>query len=473
MVSAHARRQGSGWAPLATPAFRRLWSAQFVSNIGSWMQTVAAQWVMTSLTSSAFLVGAMSAASSLPVLLLAIPGGTLGDLVDRRRLIVISQLVMLIGAVGLAVLAALSLLTPATILLLLFVIGCGAAASAPSWQTLQPELVPAPERPEAIALGSVNQNLARAVGPAIGGLLVAATGAALVFGINAVSFIAVLIAVAVTAIPQRRLILPREHAIDAVRAGARYVANAPILLALIVRAVIFILPAGAIWALLPLVARRTLGLSSNGYGLLLGCVGVGAIVAATLGPAARRRLAPPALYALAAALIGAAAAILAVSASAYLDAGALVVGGSAWITALGLLGAAYQSQMPSWVRSRGMAYYLIAFQGSNAFGGLVFGAIAQAVGLRIGLLVGAGCLLGAAVGGWRLALPAAVNTEVQPEHPWPLPELDAGEDEDSGPVMVMVRWPVHPDQIADFDVLAPQLKGIRRRTGATELAALP
>jgi MFS family permease len=192
----------SGWAPLRAPGFRRLWTAQFVSNVGSWMQTVAAQWLMTSLTTSAVLVTAISAAGSLPVLLLAIPAGALGDLVDRRRLIIVTQIVMLAAAAGLAVLAAISALTPALILVLLFVLGCGSAASAPTWQTLQPELVPPEQRQDAIALGSVNQNLARAVGPALGGLLLAATSAALVFGVNAASFVAVLVGVAMAVLPK-------------------------------------------------------------------------------------------------------------------------------------------------------------------------------------------------------------------------------------------------------------------------------
>jgi MFS family permease len=213
------------------PDFRRLWSAQFVSNIGSWMQTVAAQWVMLSLTTSALLVSAISAAASIPVLLLAVPAGALGDLADRKRLILATQLLMLFAAAALAVLSLASALTPAILLALLFVIGCGTAASAPTWQTLQLELVPAANRSDAIALGSVNQNLARAIGPALGGLLLAATSAAALFAVNAVSFVAVLVAVAVTAVPKRRVTLPVEHALDAARAGGRYVANSPTLLA--------------------------------------------------------------------------------------------------------------------------------------------------------------------------------------------------------------------------------------------------
>ena len=231
-----ARASTSGWSPLRYDAFRRLWSAQFTSNVGSWMREVAAQWVMISLTKSALLLSAISAAGSLPIFLLAVPGGALGDLLDRRRLILVSQALMLLAAAALAVLDATGGLTPGTLLGLLFVIGVGGALSASTWQTLQPELVPLADRPQAIALGSVNQNLARAVGPAIGGVLLAATSAAAVFLANAVSFLAVLGAVAVTAIPARAQSLPREHVAAAVRSGGRFVVNSPTLLALIVRA---------------------------------------------------------------------------------------------------------------------------------------------------------------------------------------------------------------------------------------------
>ena len=200
-----------GWAPMRYPEFRRLWLAQFTSNIGSWMQTVAAQWVMTSLTGSALLLSAISAAGSIPVLLFAIPAGALGDLVDRRRLILTGQLVMLVAAALLAVLSAVGGLTPWVLIALLFVIGVGGAFGAPTWQTLQPELVPGELRTPAIQLGSVNQNLARAVGPAIGGVLLAATSAAFVFGINAASFVAVVGVVLVTRLPTRTTSLPREQ----------------------------------------------------------------------------------------------------------------------------------------------------------------------------------------------------------------------------------------------------------------------
>jgi MFS family permease len=455
---------GGGWSPLRFSSFRRLWLAQFTSNVGSWMQTVAAQWVMISLTSSALMLSAIPAAGSIPVLLLAVPAGTLGDLVDRRRLILASQLTMLLAAAALAVLAVLGRLDPWTLLGLLFLIGVGGAASAPTWQTLQPELVPATARPQAIALGSVNQNLARAVGPAIGGLLLAATSASVVFFANAASFIAVLGVVALTAIPVRALTLPREHAIAASRAGGRYVANSPMLLGLIVRSIAFVFPAGAIWALLPIVARGRLGLGSGGYGLLLGCVGVGALAAATFGPALKRRAAPRAVYALSCLVVAAAAVGLALTHSVVLCVVVLVAAGAAWIMGIGLLGAAYQGQLPPWVKSRGVSYYLVAFQGSNAIGALCLGAVAEAASVRTAFLAIAAGLGVVTVAAWRLPLPASASGELLAE-PLPLPSVM--ESVEDGPVLVIVEYALAPGNEAAFLAASDRLRRARRRTGAT------
>lgn len=456
---------GGGWAPLRHPAFRNLWTAQFTSNVGSWMQTVAAQWVMVSLTRSALLLSAISAAGSLPVLLLAVPAGTLGDLLDRRRLILISQMIMLLAAAALAVLAAAGGLTPALLLGLLVVIGVGGAVSAPTWQTLQPELVPAADRPQAIALGSVNQNLARAVGPALGGILLAATSAAVVFFTNAASFVAVLVAVMVTAIPVRRLTLPREHAVAAVRAGGRFVANSPTLLALIARTIGFVFLAGAIWAVLPLVARDRLGLGSAGYGLLLGCVGLGALGAATFGPGLRQRLSPRTIYALACLVVAGSALLLAITHTVVVAVIALIAAGAAWITGLGLLGAAYQGELPPWVKARGVSYYLIAFQGANGIGALCIGGVAQAGTVSTALLVVAGGLTLSALVTWRLALPASAAGRNLMAEPLPLPAEPIAVEE--GPVVVTVDYLLAPGQSDAFLDAAAELRRTRRRTGAT------
>jgi MFS family permease len=450
---------------LRVTAYRRLWGAQFTSNIGSWMQTVAAQWVMISLTRSPLMLTAIAAAGSIPVLLLAVPAGALGDLVDRRRLILVAQTIMLLAAAALAVLSAAHAITPWVLIGLLFVIGAGGALGASVWQTLQPELVGPQERSQAIALGSVNQNLARAIGPAIGGLLLTATSAALVFGVNAVSFVAVLGAVLITAVPKRETTLPREHVFSAIRAGGRFVANSPQLLSVIVRSIVFVFFAGAIWALLPLVAKHRLGLGSAGYGLLLACVGVGALLAANFGPAVKQRLSPQAIYLVSCLLVAVAAVLLGLSRSIPVAVIALIAAGAAWILCLGVMNTAYQQQLPAWAKARSFAYYLLAFQGANGIGALALGGVAQATSVRTGLLViGAGLLVGGLLT-WRLPLPGSAAPDTgELAEPMPLPA--ARHVSDDAPAIVNVEYALLPGSAARFVAMTRDLRRLRRRTGA-------
>jgi MFS family permease len=455
---------GSGWSPLRYGAFRRWWFANLVSNVGSWMQTIAAQWVMTTLTSSAFLVGAIQA-TNLPVLLLAVPGGVLGDLLDRKKLIIAGQAVMLASAAALGALEVAGLVTPAVLLILLCGIGVGQGLTGPIAQTLQPELVPAPERPQAIALGSVNQNLARAIGPAIGGLLLAVTSAALVFFVNATSFLAVIAVVATVSVPARVLALPREHVRSATVAGGRFVRNSPALLAIMIRAAAFGFFASGVWALLPLVARHTLGLGSGGYGLLLGAVGIGALIGATFSPAIRRALSPRALMVACAAAIAACSLVLAVSHVALIDGALLVLSGTGWILALGLLNASFQSTLPGWVKARGMAFYTVAFQGATGTGALALGAVAQATSLDDGLIVLAAGLVVGAAATFRLSLPKPGEIDVTPVDAIPLPVIPEGT---AGRVLVTATYDLAAGFEDEFLALSDRLRHFRQRTGGMQ-----
>jgi predicted MFS family arabinose efflux permease len=462
--TASAAHRATGWSPLRYGDFRRWWLANLTSNVGSWMQTVAAQWLMTSLTGSALLVGAIQA-TNLPVIVLAVPAGVLGDLLDRKRVILAGQLIMLIAAALLGVLDLAGAVTPAVLLLLLAGVGVGQALGSPVAQTVLPELVPPSDRPQAIALGSVNQNLARAVGPAIGGLLLAATSAGAVFLVNSASFLAVLGVVALVAIPARASSLPREHLGPAARAGARFVRNSPALLAILARAGAFGFFASGIWGLLPLVARETLRLGSGAYGLLLGCVGIGAVLGATFSPALRQRLSPRALMAICATGVAVTGAVVAESHSVVLDGCALVLAGGGWILALGLLNSSFQSALPPWVKARGMAYYQATFQGSGAVGALALGGLAQATSVRTALLVLAAGLLGGAALTFPLALPRPGDIDVRPADSMPL--ISPAEPTE-GPVLVIVSYDVAPEHVTEFLSHRRTLSNVRRRTGAME-----
>jgi MFS family permease len=460
----------SAWAPFRHRMFAAMWGGQFVSNIGSWMQTVAAQWLMLSLTTSATYVALVQTAAGLPVVLFAILAGTIGDLVDRRRFLLATQMFMGAMAALLGVLAIAGLVTPWVLLALIFALGTGQALTSPTWQTLQPELVTPAERPQAISLGSVNQNLARAVGPAIGGLLLAATSAGTVFLVNAATFVAVIAVIWAWRSTRAPDALPREHVGEAVRAGARYVAASPALRAILVRAGLFIFFASALWALLPLTARSALHLGSGGYGLLLGSVGIGAVAGAGLLPRLRSRLSPDAMLAASSAGLAAMTLVLAYAHVTAAAAAALLVGGAFWVVALSTLSSLYQLSLPQWVKARGMSFYLMVFQGGNAVGAAVMGVAAEHAGLSATLAIAAaGLALGPlAALRWRFQkIPAA---DLLPAGTWSVPPLAAGQAPD-GPVLVSVEYWARPGLEGDLMTALEQTRYSRRRTGATRWRA--
>jgi len=280
----------SAWAPIRYPIFRALWIAQFASNVGTWMQTVGAQWLL--IDSSPFLVSLVQTAASLPIVLLALPAGAWADLVDRRTLLLGAQAGMFVSAAALAGMTFVGAASPGVILTFTFLLGCGNAVASPAWQAIQPDLVERALLPQAAALNGVNMNLARAVGPAVGGIIVATAGPGWVFALNAVSFVGIAAVVAGWRGPERVDRGSRERLVEAVRAGGRYVRHALIVRRLLYRAILFIPAASAVWALLPVVAADNLGLGSAGYGLLLGMVGIGAVAGAFVIPRLRARAGP-------------------------------------------------------------------------------------------------------------------------------------------------------------------------------------
>lgn len=409
------------WRPLASRVFRRLWLAQVGSNLGTWMQTVGAQWLIVTATGSAVLVGLVQTASTLPMVLLAAPAGVLADILDRRRLLVWVQLAMVLAGGALAALAALDLATPAVVLGFTFLLGCGAALIWPAWQAIQPELVPRSQIPQASALAGVNMNVARAVGPALGGALVAAAGAGWVFAVNAASFLIVALAV----ISWNRVAEPdpvgRERMIAALRSGARYVRHARTMRRVLAQSLLFVPAATAVWALLPLMASDQLQVGAGGYGLLLGSLGVGAVIGAVLMPIIRRHVSANTLLTTSFVVYAAAAGGLAVAGNLAVAVITLAVAGAAWLGLLSTLNATTQLALPPWVRARGLSYYLVAVSGGQALGGIVWGTLAGLLNLRVTMLISAGILMIMAVIGRYLPLPAPGQNQPAPTVRQPRP----------------------------------------------------
>lgn len=453
-------------APLGVPAFRAIWSANIVSNVGTLMQSVGAAWLMTGLTESKLLVGLVQTSATLPVFLVGLLAGAMADLVDRKHLLFWSQAWMMVMAAALGVMTYTGHTTPWVLLAFTFAIGLGGAISQPAWQATVQDIVPKPWVAAAVSLNSISFNVARAVGPALGGLVVALAGAAFAFFANAASFLGVLLAVSSwkpREAPPTRL---GEDIFGAIRAGFRYLLHAPRLQAPIVRAIAFNICAAAVWPLLPLLSRDVLHTTATGYGLLLGAFGLGSILSAVLLPRLRNRYALDRILAIGV-LIGAASFVgLSQSRLAWLTGIFLFFSGMAWVGVLVNFNVAVQTSVPDWVRGRALSFYLLAFQGVLAMNGALWGWLAG----KIGILP---CFDVAAVGlvlGLLLIkfFPLVINEKIDLRPSPAFTELHAGMDvePDDGPVLVTVEYLIAPEEAARFRQLMRPLRERRLRDGA-------
>jgi MFS family permease len=458
----------STWAPLRSPVYRALWIAQLVSNLGTWMQTVGAQWMLVGDPRAAVLVPLVQTATTLPVMLLALPSGVLADLVDRRRLLIATQGAMAAGVGLLASLTGAGLTTPAVLLTLLFVIGCGQALTMPAWQAIQPDLVPAEQIPAAAALGSMSMNGARAIGPAIAGVLVSLSGPTLVFALNAVSFVGIVIVLVAWRRPTVTSNYPPERALAALSAGGRFIRSSPIVRRILLRAALFIAPGSAIWGLLPVIAADRLGLSSSGYGVLLGALGAGAVLGAFLLSRLRARFGQNTLLTVGAGGFAVATAVLAVVPNFAAVFVALVVGGAAWLLSLSTLNASMQLNLPAWVRARGLSVYQLIFMGGQALGSVVWGVLAGATSSSTSLLVAAALLVVCALSSLWWPLHAKTNElDLTPSSHWPEPTLIFEPEPLDGPVLVITSYRVAPTNEEAFLSAMAVLGRSRQRTGAS------
>src|SRR6516225_7922133 len=350
------RPRVSAWAPLRHRAYRMLWLAQFVSNIGTFMQGIGAVWVMLELHQSPAVVALVQTAVALPVLLLGVPAGALADLVDQRRLLLATQGLMLAAAGSLAVLTWTGGITPAALLALTFALGVGTALNGPAWQAVQPELVPAAEFPQAVTLGGASMNLGRAIGPALAFLL------------NAVSFLAVIGALAAWRPKPEDRPGPPEQFDAAVRVGLRYAWHSHLIHYVLLRSGTFSLASAGLLALLPVYAKSQLGLGSGGLGLLYGAFGAGAAASALLLPTIRARIGVDGVVV--AGTAAAAATLLALSFTRSPPLAALItfVAGAGWLLCLSVFNVAAQQVLPDWVRARGLALNLTVTAGAIAVG---------------------------------------------------------------------------------------------------------
>ncbi len=454
----------SPWSPLRRRVFLALWIAALASNLGTWMQNVGAAWLMTSLSKSPLMVALIQTASSLPIFFLALPAGALADIVDRRRLLIVSQLWMLLAAGALGILTLLDMTTEWTLLGFSFMLGIGSALNAPAWQAIIPELVPRDELAPAITLNGINFNLARAAGPALGGLVVAWVGAGANFLLNAASFLGVMIVLYGWRRQRHRAVLPAERVVAAIRAGARYVRYAPALRAVLVRTVAFVFGASAMWAVLPLIARWQLGMGAAGFGLLLGWFGLGAVIGGALLARIRQLISPDNIVHGATVLFIAMTLGLAFTHNAIVAEALLALGGAAWVCAFSILNVAAQLAVPQWVQGRALGVYQIAVQGGLAAASVLWGGVGERYGLKIALCYGGASML-ASLAAWRYrlepALSAATDLVTRP-HPGTAVEINP----DSGPALIAIEYRINPARTTEFIAAMREMRRIRQRDGA-------
>lgn len=456
---------GGAFSPLKQGLFATIWVATILGNTGSFMRDVASSWLVTGLSSNPAAVALMQTAATLPIFLLAIPAGVLSDILDRRRLLIFVQLLLASVSATLLLLSHNNLLTVEYLVALTFIGGIGAALMGPAWQAIVPELVPRSDLRNAVALNSLGINIARAVGPAGGGLLLASLGAGAAYGADVMSYVFVIGALLWWKRPVKAKNELSEHFLGAFRAGLRYVKASQELHRVLLRAAIYFAFASAIWAMLPLIARNMLHGTAGFYGILLGAVGVGAIFGALLLPRLRQKLSADGLVLLSALLSAAVMLLLATSPAKWLAVVLMVILGIGWIIALTSMNGVAQAVLPDWVRGRGLAVYLMVFNGAMAAGSLFWGLIARETGLVGALLLAGSGLVIAALVCWRLKLPAG-EADLQPAGHWDNPVVEGDVQGDRGPVMIQIEYRIAHEDRPAFLTEIRKLSLARRRDGA-------
>ncbi len=462
-----AERPVGALAPFQSRPFLFLWIGVVLSSVGSWAQTVGAQWLFINDPNAATIISLVQTAATLPMVLFALAAGVLADAFDRRRLMLWVQVYFVVVAVLLTVLTALDAMPPLLLLAFTFALGMGMAVQLPTWQPLITELVPRSHIAAATRLDMVSVNVARAIGPAIAGIVIASFGVPPVFAINAACTLFLIAALLAWRRPAATSTRARERFLPALRAGGRYVRHEPVVRLILIRLAVFVAPATAMWALLPLIANRQLGVGAAGYGILFGALGVGAITAAFTVGRITRRMSANLLLSLMGLLFGFALALTMVVPGLLAALPLLVLLGYAWTATASTLNAELQLFLPGWVRARAIAMYLMTFTAAQALASPIWGLIAQHVSLTASVWIAAGLVaLGGAVGFfWHF--PESEHLDRAPLAFWGDAQLLYEPELDAGPVQVQVEYVVPAEHYVEWRAAMDGMRRSRLRSGAS------
>jgi MFS family permease len=465
--SGPAQTTTSPWSPFRHASFTVMWTATVIANIGSWMSSAASGWLMTTLNPDPFIVSMVQVATTLPMFLFALPAGALADIIDRRKFLIVAEIAVTVGSAIYAAIVSLGLATAGNLLLFTFLIGVAVALTAPAWQSIVPQLVPKQDLHAAVAANSVGVNVSRAVGPALGGVIVAKLGIAAPFWFDAISNLGIIAALVWWRPPRKETRhLPVERFSSAIRTGFRHARNNPHLRATLIRGAAFFLFASAYWALLPLVARNQIAGGPDLYGFLLGAIGVGAVGGAFALPWLKAKLGPDRLVA--AGSIGTAGAmtVFGLARNSTMGLFASVIAGMSWIAVLSSLNVSAQVALPEWVRGRGLAMFVTVFFGALSLGSAIWGQIAGMVGLSAAHFMAAAGALVAIPLTWHWKLQTGAGIDLTPSMHWPAPIVSHEVEADRGPVLVTVEYRIAPKDREPFLAALGKLAYERRRDGA-------
>ncbi|MEX2122933.1 MAG: MFS transporter [Woeseia sp.] len=464
--------QTSALSPFRHAIFRDVWFANLASQFGGLIQAVGAAWMMLSIAASAEMVTLVQASTTLPIVIFALVSGAFADSFDRRKIMIAAQVFMLVVSMVLAACAWYGLMTPWLLLLLTFLIGCGAAFNGPAWQASVAEMVPREDLPSAVALNSMGFNVARSVGPAIGGLIVAAAGAAAAFALNTVTYVGIIFVLGRWRRPVEQRMLPRERLGMAILAGIRYVAMSPNIKSTLLRGFVFGTGASALIALMPLIAKELIGGDSVTYGLLLGAFGAGAVGGALVAHRLRQSFSNETIVRFALLAFAAAAAATALSSRLSLTMAAQLLSGAGWVLVLATFNVTVQTSAPRWVVGRALSLYQMVIFAGMAGGSWISGIVTGEWGVPPTLLISVLVLLGCVALGWRFALPQTEELKLDLLKRWTEPEIALKIEQRSGPVVITIEYRIDEDDMLQFLAAMGDRKRIRRRDGARHWSLL-
>ncbi|HBF30285.1 MFS transporter [Rhizobium sp.] len=459
-------------APFKNKVFLTIWIASITSNFGSLIQDVGAAWMMTSISKSESMVALVQASNTAPIMLFSLVAGAIADGFDRRKVMLASQIFVLIVSALLSIFTWFGLLTPWSLLAFTFLIGSGVALNSPSWQASVGDIVAREDVASAVSLNSMGFNITRSVGPAVGGLIVAIAGAATAFAINAVSYLSMIYALLRWKPVYPKNPLPRENLGHAIAAGLRYMAMSPNLMKVLFRGFLFGLSATAILSLLPVITKDSLNGGPLVYGGLLGAFGIGAISGAMSNANIREKLSSEQIVRCSFAGFALASAVTGVSHSFWLTAPALIIAGACWVLSLSLFNTVVQLSTPRWVVGRALSLYQTATFGGMASGAWIWGVIAENGGAGQALVASAVVMIAGVGIGFLLPMPAFATLDLNPLNRFNEPPLRLEIRPRSGPIVIQIDFEIDDKDVPEFLKVMVERRRIRLRDGAQNWALM-